>query len=752
MLATPVPGSPSTSLLGSIAAERGDYNSLLTCIDTLERSTVSPSGPPQLGATTTMAGTLAQVYSRTISLRGIAKEYCDVLSILDRSLTWGTGSRTSTLTYTRPTPVRANANRNNQNFDSYWINGQVSRNITFDFPSPNDRYDLANLGVIRSAYEVFHRDDLLTDLFTHLQTRADKLQGLEKADVLLALGYCRWWNDDKLDAEQAMVRAAEAAGGDAVFRLILAEVYERRGSLMEALATVDSVEPIDSAIVEKRENQALRLAVASGNVGRARKAAERLFGLRLDADTQVQLASLMNQLGMHDLGEAVLARARKSAGSKPPSLLALMQQYQSQQKNVEALQIALQILRLRPTSSTGLGQTPQATMTNIPNGAGFNPAIHNAAQDDYARNQAIQAISKSGKLTEFVARAETQLERSPNSMQVLQVLAEYARVANDKEKARSLYERMARTRPDDARLRAQLGTQLFQAGDAAGALEYYRVAIKANPSVLTSQLNPIINAFRQAGKFEDFATILINLDLHAIGNMNVIMNVMQSLMNDPALKERGMALFQKIWAGFPLERSNFINLLAYDDEWWLLPEVYAYARDVVLPADNAKVVNSWSGVNVVQGFGNDSRLITLVNRLLDAAGRQNKLGELRGDIRRAIDLHPGWSGGRVILALLSVRESRIEEAQSLVKDLMAETREPMPPMVRWLIGQDLDENSRLKGLAEELFESAVRDFFTKPVSPQEMNFNLPNQLLARFKAAGRVDGSRNLILSGPFHN
>jgi tetratricopeptide (TPR) repeat protein len=748
-MASMVPGSPSASLLGNVAAERGDFDGLLAHIEKLERSPGSPGSNPV--GTTSPAATLAELYSRTIALRGVARAYPDVLTVLDRALAAGTRARTSTLAATRPSASLSAGIRNSRDVVTFWINGMVSQARNLEFPPPNARHDLAALGVIRTAFEVFRRDDLLTDLFAHLEARAERLAGLERADVLLALGYCRWWNDDKDEAEQAVARAAEVAGSDPSIRLVLAELFERRGSMSEALATIDSVDAIDSSTVLRREIQALRLAVATGNVDRARTAAERLFGLRLDSDTQVQLAALMNQLGMHELAEAVLARARKAAGSKPPSLLILMQQYQRQQKTDQALQVALQILRLRPLSGASLGQVPQSRVTatfGLAGAAsGMMPVAANntATQDEYARTQAIQTLSKSGKLNDLVNRAEAQLVRSPNSMQVLQTLAEYARVANDKEKARSFYDRMARTRPDDARLRAQLGFQLFQGGDPAGALDHFRAAIKLDPSVLASQFNAIINVYRQANKFEEFAALMEGVDLRAIGNTNIVSAIAQNLMNDAQLKERGLELFRRIWATFPLERANYINLLADNDDWWRLPESYAYARDVVLPAPNASVVKPWSGVDVVQRYENDGRLTTLANRLLDAANRQNKGAELEGDVRRAIEKHPNWAGGKVLLALLALQDGRIDDTRALVRSLMAEAREPMPSLVRWLMGQALEENSRLETLAEELYEAAVREFLAKPVFDPN-NPDPSNRLLARYKASSRLEEGRELVL------
>ena len=742
-MASTVPGSFYASVMMNAAVERGDLQGLLAYLDKLERAPATG----QAGASN--ATMVAQTYGRSIGLRGVAKAYPDVLSILDRFLASNTRARANSQAGSRGAASKAVVQRAN-NSVAYWISGQASRGVAIDFPTPNEHHDVAALGVIRTAFEVFRRDDLVSDLLAHLQARADGASGPERVDLLLALGYCRWWNDEKEEAERAVARAVELAGPDPSVKITMAELFERQGSLGEALAAVDSVDAIDSATVLKRENLALRLAVAAGNVDRARKAAERLFGLRLDAEAQVQLAALMGQLGMHDLAEAVMARARKSAGNKPPALLILMNQYQRQQKTDLALQIALQILRLRPMSTSSVGPVPAQrvgftgsvgmTSTGIPGGAAM-------VEDDFARSEAMQVLSRSGKLKELVARAEAQLERSPNSMQILQTLAEYARISNDRDKARALYERMAKTRPDDARLRLQLALQLVQAGDTAGALDHYRAAVKADPSTLGNQFFPIMNAFRQADKIEEFASLVEGVDLRAIGNSNAIMNMIQNLMNDPRVKDQGLAMFRKIWTTFPAERASYINLLN-DEAWWGLPEVYAYARDVVIPAPDAPSVRAWSGVDVATGFGNDGRVSTVADRLLDAAARLNKIGELEAGVRKAITRNPGWSGGKVLLTLVLLREEQVDEASSIVRRLMGEVKEPMPMLVRWVIGQALEDHSQVQDLAEELYEAAMKEYLAKTsFDPNDNgNGNPSGRLLTRYRASGRISECRDLIL------
>ena len=183
-----------------------------------------------------------------------------------------------------------------------------------------------------------------------------------RVERLLALGYLRWWNDEKDEAVRVLTAAAEQAAGDPEPKLELAEIRAKRDEPDEALALVESVEPADQKTMERRELMALNLAVVTGNSERARKAAERLFNLRLDTDLQVQLAAQMHQLNMHALAEAVLARARRRAGGNTQTLVGLMQQYQRQNK----LDIAVQVAT-RSSGTPRPGNTaPTRTRTTSP--------------------------------------------------------------------------------------------------------------------------------------------------------------------------------------------------------------------------------------------------------------------------------------------------------------------------------------------------------------------------------------------------
>ena len=169
--------------------------------------------------------------------------------------------------------------------------------------------------------------------------------------------------------------------------------------------------------MKRREELALRLSVLTGDLERARQAAERLFGLRLDTDTQVRLAGQMHQLGLHELAEAVLGRARRRAGNKATALVGLMLQYQRQGKLDVAVQVAMQILR----STTATRQT--------------NPNVYYAEDPDASRAAAIGVLARSGRLARAHRAGQRAAQENPQLHQLHQALADYYKASGQRDKA-----------------------------------------------------------------------------------------------------------------------------------------------------------------------------------------------------------------------------------------------------------------------------------------------------------------------------
>ncbi len=612
--------------------------------------------------------------------------------------------------------------------NNYQIWSGASQNYTqIEYPQPNEYYDYGAILLLRSAFEHFKKADLLSDLTNHFKAMDARLPANEKIYPELAVGYLSYWNEDKDEALAALTKAAELVPSDTDMKLDLAMLREKRGERDEALALADAIDPLDNATMQKRETMALRLSVQNGDVERARKAAERLFNLRLDTETQVQLAGQMHTLAMHEMAEAVMARARRRAGNKTATLVGLMQQYQQQNQMDTALQVAHQILRKPP-------------------GQQSNPNGNN--EEDTSRLQAVQTIARSGKIKDLIERAEAQLKASPNSTQLLQVLADYYKAANDREKMKATYKKIAELHPEDAKLRFQVAQQLAESGDNAGAVEHYKAAIKKEPALFSRQYWMVQNTFQAAGKNDELYALLDSLDLRQMGNVYSVTNLVQSMLRDEKTREKGMALFRKAWKTFPDERSN---LMAYvsDDASWNLPEMYDYAREAALPDPNGGAMSNWAGLESIIMFMGNGKVQSVANRLLSTASRQNKLEVLNVEIEAKVKAVPEWSGGKALLGVIRTRQGRIDEARKIFDDLMKAAKdkdEPIPPVTAWLIGQELEEFSPLQPTVLALYEAAVKDEELNPYNQNGFEYSPARRLVEVYKKMGRNDDARQLIL------
>ena len=127
----------------------------------------------------------------------------------------------------------------------------------------------------------------------------------------LSLSAVLWWSDEKDEAIAELTKVVSRGRPESDLRLDLADLLMQQGSPADAIELLDAVQPLDNMSLKRREELAITAAIAAGNAERARHAAERLFGLRLDTDTQIRLSGQMHQLGLHELADALL-------GPRPP--------------------------------------------------------------------------------------------------------------------------------------------------------------------------------------------------------------------------------------------------------------------------------------------------------------------------------------------------------------------------------------------------------------------------------------------------
>ena len=705
----------SIATMLTLSGQRGDMEGTLELLDRLAKQPASRGG----GSMVQNYGyNIASPLNRLMGELADAKRYGDILRLYDRYWAYVLQQKR---TAARPTAARRSTSVASLPYFTIYV-GKTPKNIRVAFPLPNNYFDFNAIQLLRNAYELYKRDDLLSDLVAHLRAAATgDAPAAERIYPQLALAYVQSWEESPREAVDDFARACELAPDDLNLKLDLAELRETNGDLDEALALADAVTPLDQSTMQRRELLALRVAVRSGDLERARQAAERLFGLRLDAEMQVELAAQMRQLGMHDLAEAVMARAQRQAGNRSGALMALMLQYQGQNKPDVAAQVAHQILRRVPgrQRDPNMGQTP----------------------DDAARGQAITVLARTGKLKDMIARAEAQLKNSPHSVQIYQTLAEYYQAAGDRKKSAELYQQMAAARPDDARLQYQVAQQLSQSGDPAAAVEHYRAAIKKEPRLFGNNYWQVEQTFRQAKKEEELVKLLEEIDLKAIGQYYMITNLIQNMGRNDNQRPLAMKLFKRAWEAFPAQRAQIISQM-YDNTFWETQEAYDYARDALIPRGDAAVPDAWAGVSSVMSFSGDGRVNSLVTRFLDGAAKRNELEPLSAELATAVKKFPQWTSGKLLLGLVEARRGQVAQSRAAIEELLADRRSPMPSYACWVAGQELENRGELNDLAMKLYESTVDS------SDVRTNFSYSplKRLVGIYHKAGRDEDGRALVL------
>ena len=371
--------------------------------------------------------------------------------------------------------------------------GQRNIPVRIGYPQDNEYFGNEVTIALRTAFELFKRDDLSSDLVNHFRRQAEAAAA--PADAIyprLALSAILWWADARDEAIAELTKVVAASRPESELRMDLAGILMEQGASADAIELLDAVQPLDNVSLKRREELAITAAIAAGNSERAQRAAERLFGLRLDTDTQIRLSSQMHQLGLHDLADALLGRARRCAGGQSDALVGLMTQYQRQGKLDQAAQIAMQILRASRSSNTAITRS--------------------VIDPEQARAAAMRVLATSGQLPKLIERTREQLKTTPGSVAIHQMLADYYTAARQGDQAALEISRILELKPDDSELRLNLAVRLASGGDFARAISHYKAVLDKSPALAAESFSQMFLVLDRAGKTAGLVELMSGLD------------------------------------------------------------------------------------------------------------------------------------------------------------------------------------------------------------------------------------------------
>ncbi len=744
------PGEIATVLQGTV--QRGDFDTALKLLDRLTELIAKQGTQP----TPTASGNFnytqyvstpqyqSQLLSQLMSVRVRANQKAKKENLLDgvfplweRYLKLVAARNVAPVAQTAAAKKARAANPYvSPGYYYVWrINGQ-QLGEQVDFPQQNDICDHATIQMLRQMFALYRETEqgpALTEAFA-AALRDPQTPAAQRQLWQFGLGYLHWWNDEKDEALAVLSDAIQKVPENTEFKFELARLHEKRREFSEALALIDALTPSDQAELQKREVMALRLAVNSGDIDRARAAADRLFGLRLDSTLQMALARQMHQLGMHEQAEAVLARAGRQAGNKTDVLGGLMEQYASTGKNEVAVQIAHQLLR-RSKPSSNAGQ-----MQHQRNNDGTDPT----------RTQALQVLNRSGKLPEMIAKVESQLKKSPKSQRLLETLLEYHVAAGNDKQVEELNAKLSESKIDNPAFRYQLALKLLDAGKTKEANEHLKVVFEKEPRLAMNNYWELENKYNQHNKSEDLAALYESIDLKVFRqNTHIITNAIGNMMRREQTKDRALKLFKKAWKDLPDSRSEMLGYM-HDEAFWKLPEIYDYARQGVIPSELNVQNNRFQGFGNSYSYSEDGKITTLYSRVLDMSVAQKKLDPLGEEVAAAVKKMPAWAGGKALLAMIELRKGRVEEAKATFTTMYATFEKLAGNDVNYAgrasreIGQELMAHESCIDLAIKYFEQAIKN----DRDQNEFQYTAGKPLMILLKKQGRKAEARQVLLDG----
>ncbi|MCX7420659.1 MAG: tetratricopeptide repeat protein [Planctomycetia bacterium] len=586
-----------------------------------------------------------------------------------------------------------------------WQDAEHGLPKTVEFPTFVKMPECAAIRVLMQAHSIAAQGKWTDKLREHWQAKIQKAepQSREQYVALLGMACLFVWEGSNDAALPVMGEVFDLAGHLPALQFDIAWFHQRHGSKEVALELLSRIESSDGNLIKEIELRALDLAAKLKNTERAKEAAEKLFGVKLEPAEELALAKQLSELGLKEQSQALLVRAPQRHANDVGVLLQVMLQHENQKNLDEACAVAEQIIRRTQSISTArtLSAAQAATATQQQMRVG-------AASED-ARKKAFGLLASAGKLAAMIEQSEQQFESAPNSLRLFTQLMEQYSAAVATEKQKSLLAKVATSEAPDPLFRLQIARSLVAAGNAKSSVPHYLFVLEKSPNATSQVLFEAESVIKELGNAEDLARIVLRSKVAANDFQRVEMfaRLVNQLEGPPIRGKLIIELFQKAWRESPDFRPQLAQrLLAVSPSVWQQEEMWELAREVVLPAADRQAVANWSGVDVLR-LDNGRNIEGLMPRLLDLAQGQKKLDELARDTEAALTKHPGWLGGRALLGMVRMRQGNTKQAREELTTLLKEIPPPLPVLLSLSMGYEVARHKDLVDVAMKFYEPAT---------------------------------------------
>ena len=637
--------------------------------------------------------------------------------------------------------------------------------------------------ILAKVWNSFHQKDKSPNsCLAQFEARSQSpdISNEERILWLSALAHLCWINEDRKSYLNLLTEAAALAPQVVELQLNLARIYEQAGQSKRALEIVEAILPTTNDWQVEREQMALRLALAIDNKDRAKAAAERLFGLKLNPIETLPLAEQMVKLDMVDRAEALLQLSRLNStapGNRGAvdirAQRVLLDIQLSRGRHDEATQTALAMLKLLETTDaknlTGQSQqvvtasNGQQYIVSVVNGRQVVTQINGRVSPQSAisvpeyRQHVFHALHKTGKLAEMIEEAETKLKSSPRNEALIATLMTYHKVVDNSERVGQLTLQQLAIDQDKPDKRFAAIINLLNLGRVDEAATQARLLMESHPDFFAPRCRDMIFRFQSKNALRKLAKEFEQLDWSLYDKYpDVLPMVIEQLAAEILTEDIATKLFVTAWETRPERRLELLTR-SPDEQWWKRPELADGLRRLPIPTKEADLVNQWAvfGRSVSKPASRQisrskvpdgSPLATVLNRLLTVEAERDKLKAFASDVEQGRQQFPSWMAGQVLLALIDLRRERVAAGRDVLKELLPTLSKltQSSPLIPWEIAEELARHEESLDTAVSYYEVALRDRGTEAWTSSTSPVRGIVQSLAE---RGRKSDARRILLS-----
>lgn len=561
-------------------------------------------------------------------------------------------------------------------------------------------------------------------LIAHLEDDKGILQDdpalgrMEESYRRVLAAFAHWWLEDVQAAFDGIVVASNASPDDNdlwIERARLAAELERPQASLDAL---DAIHPVDQATLRVRELAAMNLAARLGQLDRAKTAARRLFGMRLDSATEMALADQLTRMGMQEMATAILQRTQRRGGQSARDLLELANRYLTTGENEAAAEVAFSALR------------------KLSQGRELNESTY--------RRRAVDVLQKAGRLDPLLKQAEQRVASAPKSLSLKNELAELYSAAGRKKDADKIFEGIAAQQPNDPRLLWSTAERLYRARKYDEAVDLYLTAIEKQPEMLRREYYKFERAVSSSKNYDKAYKGLMKLDLKRLDSSSLGRMMGLYRRSSREMPKSAEAFLEKVLSEAPVQGLGEVLRNVASDQNALKSKPVGDAVERVFSSDST--YEPTAAFWMANSYSSGGNLNGPLKPCIEALEHSPELGEKIRQI--LVDRCAEKDADEIAQILLMVVEARnrtSEQVDEIAVKLLEGDHADALYRLWWQVAQVFEKIKGLENTAVTILEG-VRDSPQAGQIGMEFEYSLDAKLMDAYVLAGQKTKARRELM------